>query len=1362
MSIIYKMPAKKKNADGITNNKTQKHQKCPPEICPTGKCPRNTDWNVKTQKCRIKPYTDWQPVKNGIRYLPADLKDMVGEEVYKKEYEDKAAERGETILLRQAPKNANEKIPPPVPIPVPEPEPEVKGPLIVRKPFKVSISKAPPIIVAVQATQMDAKPSDSESSDAESSDAESSDAESSDSESSDAEPSDSESSDAEPSDTEPSEYQADPEYDFLYPHLDDPNFNLKIAQRKEFNDTQYDGIIDEIKSIQDIQNKADKLCSADFELMPHQSFVKNFMSSQTPYNSLLLYHGLGTGKTCSAIGISEEMRNFMKQIGQKKSIMIIASPNVQDNFMLQLFDERKLKLEDGIWTLNTCVGNALLKEINPTDTKGIESDRENITSQIKSIIRQYYVFMGYTTFANFINESIEIKGEIQYNDDEKKRIKGQRIKNIFNDRLIIIDEVHNIRMTNENASRKPADLLMDVARNTDNMRLLLLSATPMYNSHEEIIWLVNLMNLNDKRKTIKTTDVFEKDGSFKLSGGIDLLRRKLNGYVSYVRGENPYTFPYRIYPENDSSVTYPTTQMNQKPIEANKASKQYIPLYFNGIGEYQAKVYKQCIENLHKRGEDEEKAFEEKESFGYSILQKPLEALNIVYPSDEYIADESQTIEDEHRMLMNMIGKNGLSNVMRYRDANTDKQYNFEYKTDKYGRIFSPTELPKYSAKIAKICETVKKSKGTILIYTQYIDGGAVPVALALEELGFGRYGSDKGAKSLFKTAPVPPIDSITMEPAKEGDVEFNQARYMMITGDVTYSPNNVEDLKYLNSDENAYGKLVKVVIISRAAGEGIDFKNIRQVHILEPWYNMNRIEQIIGRGVRNLSHCKLLFEERNVEIFLHATLLGTTEESADMYVYRLAEQKAITIGRVTRVLKEAAVDCLLNISQTNFSTKKLFDIVKNETLKLTLSSGREIDYKIGDKPYTDICDYMEDCDFKCYPNPDTDINLNIKLDTYNIEFAEGNNTRIMQRIRELFKERHFYNKSELIESINSVKKYPDEQIYSSLTRMIDNSNEYVVDKYGRMGHIVNNGDIYLFQPVEITDKSASIYERMEPVEFKNRNVSIELPKYKRVAPKMDSFEKIIENLTLRFDIAFSADESIDTWYSVFNSIRPHLTDEYEITEAQMKKHVVYHMIDNMMAPDKIIMLNTIYNNSWQPSADSDVERLVYSYFEDRLVTADNGDIGISLTTDNKSTRIYHQSDNDWVEAPYVESSNIIRSKDYAKKYVRKQRLNDVIGFTAWFEEGTRTREYVFKTKYLTAKRNQKGLRMSNALRGYTLPRLNAIVGEPNKYKAINKFNIDTLSKISVLTEVLTREFNDSKKEKVWYLNNEQAIINKV
>ena len=93
----------------------------------------------------------------------------------------------------------------------------------------------------------------------------------------------------------------------LYPNLSDINFNIKIANKKEFSDTKYEGP-DFSKTLKE---QADILANADFELQPHQAFVKNFMSFQTPYNSLLLYHGLGSGKTCSAIGVCEEMRDYL-------------------------------------------------------------------------------------------------------------------------------------------------------------------------------------------------------------------------------------------------------------------------------------------------------------------------------------------------------------------------------------------------------------------------------------------------------------------------------------------------------------------------------------------------------------------------------------------------------------------------------------------------------------------------------------------------------------------------------------------------------------------------------------------------------------------------------------------------------------------------------------------------------------------------------------------------------------------------------------------------------------------------------------------------------------------------------------------
>ena len=84
-----------------------------------------------------------------------------------------------------------------------------------------------------------------------------------------------------------------------------------------------------------------------------------------------------------------------------------------------------------------------------------------------------------------------------------------------------------------------------------------------------------------------------------------------------------------------------------------------------------------------------------------------------------------------------------------------------------------------------------------------------------------------------------------------------------MITGDKYFSPDNSADLKAITDNSNKNGENIKVVLITKAAAEGLDFKNIRQLHILEPWYNNSHTEQIIGRAIRNLSHCSLPFEQK-------------------------------------------------------------------------------------------------------------------------------------------------------------------------------------------------------------------------------------------------------------------------------------------------------------------------------------------------------------------------------------------------------------------------------------------------------------------------------------------------------------------
>lgn len=1193
-------------------------------------------------------------------------------------------------------------------------------------------------------------------------------------------------------------------YDFLYPSLNDPQFNVKIAQKKEFFNTRYDG------EIVDIQKQSDIMCQAEFELLPHQQFVKNFLSFQTPYNSLLLYHSLGTGKTCSSIGIAEEMRTFMKQVGIKQRILVVASPNVQANFRLQLFDERKLKKipntqsSEDIWNIDSCIGNSLLKEINPTNIRGLS--REKIISQINSIINQFYVFMGYGQLANYITEKTKIDDEVHYSDKEKNDYEIKKIKQYFNNRLIIIDEAHNIRLTDENNNnKKTAVLLMKVAKYSDNLRLLLLTATPMYNSYKEIVWITNLMNLNDKRSTLEVADVFDKDGNFKeggpggLEGGKQLLQRKLTGYVSYVRGENPYTFPYRIYPSRfDPSHTfeknkYPVTQMNGKTIEQ---PIQYVNVFTNKTGEYQKKAYSIIIENLRKRsyhsfniyGEMREMpSFDNMESFGYTLLQGPLESLNMVYPTaelDELMKNPStqenpEIIKQEQNIISSFTGSQGIAQIMNWEDIRSPfpLRQNYDYKPavlKKYGAIFSPEKIGEYSAKIANICHAIRNSTGIVIIYSQYIDGGILPLALALEEMGFSRYSSQSSFhKPLFKKKRREPIDARTMKPQKETvSSEFHPAQYIMITGDKSISPSNANDIKHATNPENRYGDQVRVILISKAGSEGLDFKNIRQIHILEPWYNMNRIEQIIGRGVRNLSHCNLPFEERNVEIYLHATLLSNEqEEAADLYIYRLAEKKALQIGKVTRLLKETAVDCILNIGQTNFTAEKLMAVAENQNIQIRISSGSTIPFRIGDNPFTDICDYMDTCHTTCSPNTElTESTLNPY--TYNYDFVKTNQSILVEKIRNLFREHVSYKRNVLINSINIVKQYPIEQIYNALTYIIHNKNEFLYDKYGRVGNLINKGEYYLFQPIEITDEKASIYERTAPVDYKRESIQFELPKTKgeqepttamdvpatEAEPDIMDKTEPLETLLQHFQTVFQEERVMigsgeKNWYKHANHVWNHLQVMYKISQEDMERYVVEHNLDMFSLKDKLWLLQHMSSST---SENQRVLALVQAYFDKRTVE-ENGRKAMVLNKEESwKLFVWNPAMNTWEEGEPEDYTyfNMDRFK------LDKSKINSIIGFVNMFKK----RDMVFKIKDVSQSRNNIGARCGDSTTKSDVIKL------LNQF--LNKNVYDNSSDIyhygfCVIIEVLMRHYTfigktNEKGQNIYFLTPEETTLHNI
>lgn len=872
---------------------------------------------------------------------------------------------------------------------------------------------------------------------------------------------------------------------YLYPPHNDPNFNAAIIAKKEFADLRTD------TRVYDPETRAAQLCqSAEFELLPHQAFVRNFLSFRTPYNGLLLFHGLGTGKTCSAISVTEEMRAYLKQIGVTKRIIIVASPNVQENFKRQLFDERRLVRSGAGWTLKSCAGDQMLQEINPTGMLGLE--KPTVVRLIKQIIRRSYLFMGPEQFSNYIARIMERYSSVE-DRAERDRLTEASIEREFSNRLLVIDEVHNIRVAKGNVKDldkkgdKVAKYLQEMVKHTKNLKLLLMSATPMFNSPNEIVWLINLLRLNDKRPPLLASDVFEPDGTFKMRDGeavgrADLVRAA-SGYVSYVRGDNPYAFPFKLFPsqfapESSMLAAAPArVQMNGATISQ---PLQYLDLYKTEIKDLQLEVYLEAVKTTASR-------IPLGQGLGYQVLNLPLQALDIVFP----VADANSAAD--------YVGRSGLQGTFTY-DSETKRRFAYKYDIEQeHERFLSPANIGKYSAKISAVCKAVLESTGIVLIYSQYIDGGCVPVALALEELGFRR----AVGESLFAEAPTEPIDALTM---KRGPTK-TPAAYAMITGDQLLSPDNSSEVRKLTNTANSEGLQVKVVIISEAGSEGIDLTNIRQVHILDPWYNLNRLEQIVGRAVRWCSHSSLPFDQRNVEIRYYGTVLpDETVEAADVYLYRLAERKAVLIGAATRALKENAIDCLLN--RTVLTPERM-----RKTILLKPSSGGSLEYVIGDRSRTSLCDFMDDCNYGCVP--DVPIPENPSLDTYSDGFVTMNIGAVERRIADVFTNRYAISRGDLVSYVNARTDYPLVQVDAAITRVISGSGPQIVDMLGRPGRVVNIGEYYLFQPSDLVAPRISMYERRVPIP--NKPVSMMLAADQRGVESGDTAIRLLNRLERQY-----------------------------------------------------------------------------------------------------------------------------------------------------------------------------------------------------------------------------------------------------
>ena len=369
-----------------------------------------------------------------------------------------------------------------------------------------------------------------------------------------------------------------------YPSIYDSEFNKKIFYKYEFYSNKIQKNINKINDfflrynkskktqkvnrnidiVPDYDNSqdtksnniliSDRIKLKNFDLSSAQRILKNFMSPRTHYNGILIFHGVGVGKTCTSISIVEQFKKKLEKYN--KQIIVIRDAAIKD----ELFDKNAVK--SGNPQLQ-CTGTTYLEEIDEPELvnncmSGDEESCNNLKLKVKKRLKKYYSFWG-TEGRKWANE---ISSTLQQRTKNKvglqiEKAKKKYIKEKYSNSIILIDEAHSLRNNTESAKIVPP-ILRIVLEYADNVKLILLSATPMYNDPGDIVSILNYLLINDGRPTIERRDLFNKDGKLT-ENGKKILIEKSRGYISYMRGENPIDFPIRLSAKinGDSNILTP-------------------------------------------------------------------------------------------------------------------------------------------------------------------------------------------------------------------------------------------------------------------------------------------------------------------------------------------------------------------------------------------------------------------------------------------------------------------------------------------------------------------------------------------------------------------------------------------------------------------------------------------------------------------------------------------------------------------------------------------------------------------------------------------------------------------------------------
>lgn len=691
----------------------------------------------------------------------------------------------------------------------------------------------------------------------------------------------------------------------------------------------------------------------------YQKFINNLINPNTKYDKLLLIHSTGVGKTISSLSTALNFINIYKQEkllnNNNNTGMVYIIGFTKGVFKKELFSRPEFGIvnKEEIKEMNN-LRIDILKYNYDKDIVKLKELKKKYTIRLKSKKGNgFFEFIGYKELVNklIIKKNLDYKIQLQNikSDKEFNYLIDQNIIELnqtfidqFNKSLIICDEIHNVyNSIDTNNWGLCLNIIFNYYKNTNSIRVLFLSATPINNNPIEIISLLKLLNSDID---IKKNDIFDSKNQIKKSG-YELITKYIKGKISFLKDMDLESYPNKEF-KGEYIKNIPYLKFIKCPM-SNLHFKTY---------QYESKLYME-----KKDINDEYIDDEEKDKIDIEEINKIIDGLT-EYPIN---------LELEKRYLTDIVFPNPTnSQIGLYLKNNIIKEINnatIDWKTKNdinlitknkllkntiTGNILLHDNIKKYSTKYYNLLETIKNiilnKQGKIFIYHNFVQVSGINLISEILNIN----GILNISETPTKYSKCNICYKIKDYHNKKIDHEFQPIRFMMVNSLIH---KNIIDkqLDTFNLDNNLNGEEIRIILGSKAIKESYNLKAVQNLIVLHQPDNISTLIQVFGRAIRKNSHILLPIENRKVNIYI---LISTIPEyilsKSKKYIYSYEEMKYKyklniykIIQKINNIFIENAIDRNINyninfpqIDKIKNSNEDLYDITplnKKQLIKI-------------------------------------------------------------------------------------------------------------------------------------------------------------------------------------------------------------------------------------------------------------------------------------------------------------------------------------------------------------------------------------------------------------------------------------------